>query len=170
MCISCRCIGFGRAPEITKSRTRMLLHHFKVDDYRYLEFWDLEGAPYVLACLTVGLCAFPQLCVFHSWAIFISEALISLCLFHTQTDTHRHWNQEMLKKENLTMTVDNFSFISAKNLVFIVNSVYRTPAKHRTTPNWALGNYKERKGHNSFLWRVCSLMGRTRWQIPLFRD
>lgn len=58
MCIFCRCIGFGRVFEIIKFRIRMLLYYFKVDDYRYLEFWDLEGVLYVLVCFIVGLCVF----------------------------------------------------------------------------------------------------------------
>lgn len=58
------------------------------------------------------------------------------------------------------------SFVSAKNSVYIVSSVYWTPGRSRATPNWALGNYKERKEQHSLLWRAYSLMGRLRWQIP----
>lgn len=70
----------------------------------------------------------------------------------------------------MTVSVGHFSFVSAKNLVYIVSSVYWTPGGHRETPNWALGNYKERKEHHSLLWRAYSLMGRLRWQIPFPGD
>ena len=70
----------------------------------------------------------------------------------------------------MTVSVGNFSSVSAKNSVYIVSSVYWTPGGHRETPNWALGNYKERKEHHSLLWRAYSLMGRLRWQIPFPGD
>ena len=79
---------------------------------------------------------------------------------------HTHWIQAIFKKKKtMTVSVGNFSFVSAKNSVYIVSSVYWTPGRHRETPNWAPGNYKERKEHHSLLWRAYSLMGRLRWQM-----